>query len=68
MHANSIATLTAILERMEKRLDEDRKERKAESDAIAKIVSRDRANAERGNGMDDMTRRQAAAILQGARA
>jgi len=46
MHANSIATLAAILERMEKRLDEDRKERKAESDAIAKIVSRDRANAE----------------------
>ena len=46
MPTNSIATLAAILERMEKRLDEDRKERKAESAAITKMVAHDRANAE----------------------
>ena len=43
--SNQVAALTAILERMEIRLDEDRKERKAESEKIDKGLAQDRANA-----------------------
>jgi len=43
--SNQVAALTAILERMEKRLDEDRQERKAESEKIDKALAHDRANS-----------------------
>ena len=70
--SNQVAAMAAILERMEKRLDEDRKERRAESDAVTQMVAHDRANAEMArsavsaeltdirHGQDDVLRRLAA--------
>ena len=76
MPTNSIASQVAVListvERIENRLNEDRKDRKAESEAVTKMVAHDRANAEMTrsavsaeltdirHGQDDVLRRLAA--------
>ena len=44
--SNQVSALTAILERMERQSDEDRRERKAESQAVNRALVNDRANAE----------------------
>jgi len=44
--SNQVAALTAILERVERQLDADRKERKAEGEVLNRAVAHDRTNAE----------------------
>ena len=67
--SNQVAALTAILERVEHRLEDDRQERKAESEKIDKALAHDRANssmtrsavsaelADIRHGQDDLLRR-----------
>ena len=44
--ASQVAVLISTMEMMVKQLDEDRRERKAESESVTKALAHDRANAE----------------------
>ena len=44
--SNQVAALAAVMIRVEQRLDDDRKDRKSESEIINKALAHDRANAE----------------------